>query len=897
VRSGVPYAAMSNPERSRMATSAPWRRWGPYLAERAWGTVREDYSPGGTAWDSFPHDHARSRAYRWSEDGLGGICDSDQRLCFAFSFWNGRDAILKERLFGLTGPQGNHGEDAKECWWFTDATPSHAYLAWRYAYPQAAFPYERLVEVNARRGRDDPEFELLDTGVFDGDRYWDVLVEYAKASPTDICIRVEVRNAGPDEASLDVLPTLWFRNTWTWEAGSARPSLRPYDRGIEAEHPTLGRVVLATEPHGEPLFCDNESNARRLWGIDGSTEYPKDGINDHVVGGLPTVNPARVGTKAALRFPLTVRARETAVIRLRMTEALDGPAGGLSGSWERTIADRRAEADDFHDDLARNVPAQHRPVLRQALAGMIWSKQFYHYDVERWLEGDPGQTPPPPERWHGRNAGWLHLSNHNIVSMPDTWEYPWYAAWDLAFQCVALAHVDPGFAKHQLLLLCREWYMHPNGQLPAYEWAFGDVNPPVQAWAALRVFQIDGLQDLDFLERIFHKLLLNFTWWVNRKDAAGNNVFEGGFLGLDNVGPFDRSSVLPQGVRLEQSDGTAWMAMFALNMLVMALFLSTHDETYQDMATKFFEHFCYIASAMNEHGLWDEENGFYYDVLHDVDSGRDIRLEVRSVVGLIPLAATTTLSPATLTMVGEFEARLHWFLQNRPKYAAVVAHDDLGDDGIARLLSVVGPDRLRRILSYALSPDEFLSGHGLRSLSRFHAEHPFVLEADGGASRVDYEPGESTSGLFGGNSNWRGPVWFPTNHLVIESLRRFHRYLGDGFTVEYPTGSGTMRTLREVADDLSLRLISLFLNDRDGRRPAFGSSAKLQGDPAWHDRLLFFEYFHGETGMGLGASHQTGWTGLVADLILSLADPSLAQDAAVWSVPERQSRRADPGAS
>ena len=867
-----------------MDDSRPWRRWGPYLAERGWGTVREDYSVDGSAWTFFPHDHARSRAYRWSEDGLAGLCDSDQRLCLAFAFWNGRDPILKERLFGLTGPQGNHGEDAKECWWFADATPSHSYLAWRYVYPQVAFPYERLVDENARRGRGDPEFELLDTGVFDGDRYWDVLVEYAKASPDDICVRVEARNAGPDEATLDVLPTLWFRNTWTWSPGSARPALRRCPDGVEAEHPTLGRVVLIGSPPEEALFCENESNARRLWGVDGSTPYPKDGINDHVVGGLPTVNPALEGTKGALRYRLTVAPGGAAEIRLRLTETPEGLPGDLTDGWDQTFSDRRREADEFYRDLGRGVPGERMPVLRQALAGMIWSKEFYHYDVERWLEGDPGQPTPPSRRWDGRNSGWLHLNNHNIVSMPDTWEYPWYAAWDLAFQCIALAHVDPGFAKHQLLLLCREWYMHPNGQLPAYEWAFGDVNPPVQAWAALRVFQIDGLNDFEFLERIFHKLLLNFTWWVNRKDAAGNNVFEGGFLGLDNVGPFDRSSVLPQGMRLEQSDGTAWMAMFALNMLVMSLFLSAHDATYQDMATKFFEHFCYIASAMNEQGLWDEESGFYRDVLRDVETGRAMPLDVRSVVGLIPLAATTTLSPSTLTRVKDFEMRLRWFLANRPRFAAVVAHDDLGDDGIARLLSVVSPDRLRRILAYALSPEEFLSDHGLRSLSRFHLEHPFVLETDGASSRVDYEPGESTSGLFGGNSNWRGPVWFPVNHLVIESLRRFHRYLGDGFTVEHPTGSGHMRTLKEVADDLSERLIGLFVDGADGRRPSFGSYAKMQSDPVWHDRLLFFEYFHGDTGMGLGASHQTGWTGLVADLILSLANPSLALDAAVSTV-------------
>ncbi len=888
--------AAMNAERRRMADSLPWRLWGPYLAERAWGTVREDYSPGGTAWEYLPHDHARSRAFRWSEDGLAGICDSDQRLCLAFAFWNGRDPILKERIFGLTGPQGNHGEDAKEYWWFADATPSHSYLAWRYAYPHAEFPYQRLIDENAARGRGDPEFELLDTGIFDEDRYWDILVEYAKASPTDICVRVEVRNAGPEEATLDVLPTLWFRNTWSWEPECERPELRASTgpaavRGIEADHPRFGRMTLVGDGDPEPLFCENESNAARLWGVEAASPYPKDGINDHVVAGRDTVNPSLTGTKGSLHYRLTVPAGASTEIRLRFASrdgnaAADGGAAGddLADGWERTLAGRRREADEFYADLGGNVPADHAPVLRQALAGMIWSKQFYHYDVERWLEGDPSQPTPPAERGHGRNSGWRHLDNHNILSMPDTWEYPWYAAWDLAFHCVALAHVDPGFAKHQLRLLCREWYMHPNGQLPAYEWAFGDVNPPVQAWAALRVFQIDGARDFAFLERMFHKLSLNFTWWVNRKDNAGNNVFEGGFLGLDNVGPFDRSAALPEGVRLEQSDGTAWMGMYALNLLVMSLILATHDNTYEDMATKFFEHFCYIASAMNEHGLWNEGDGFYHDVLHDVAADRDITLEVRSVVGLIPLAATTTLGPDTLALLPEFAARLRWFLENKPAFAAVVANDDLGDDRIARLLSIVGPERLRRILRPMLARDEFLSDHGLRSLSRAHAEHPFVLNVEGSSFSVDYQPAESSSGLFGGNSNWRGPVWFPTNYLLIEALRRFHRYFGDAFTVEYPTDSGVERTLSDIADELSLRLIGLFLDDADGRRPSFGPYEKFQRDPIWHERLLFHEYFHGETGMGLGASHQMGWTGLVADLILSLADPSLALDAAVSTV-------------
>jgi hypothetical protein len=863
-----------------MVDSGPWRWWGPYLAERAWGTVREDYSADGTAWEYFPHDQARSRAYRWSEDGMAGICDLDQFLCLAFAFWNERDPILKERIFGLTGPQGNHGEDAKEYWWYLDNTPSHSYMAWRYAYPQAAFPYEQLVEENARRGRSDPEFELLDTGVFDEDRYWDVLIEHAKAAPQDVCIRVEVRNAGPDEATLHVLPTVWFRNNWSWGDPGVRPILRSVDGGIEAEHPTLERMVLSGDGSPQALFCENETNAERVFGIDGSTSFPKDGIGDHVVHGADSVNPDGVGTKAALHYRVTVPAGGTVELRLRFS---DGDRD-LGASWAHALTLRRHEADEFYRDLAPKAPPEHAMVLRQAFAGMLWSKQFYHFDVERWLAGDPGRPPPPPERAHGRDSGWLHVNNHNVLSMPDTWEYPWYAAWDLAFHCVALAHVDAGFAKHQLLLLCREWYMHPNGQLPAYEWAFGDVNPPVQAWAALRVFQIDGYRDLEFLERIFHKLALNFTWWVNRKDSEGNNVFEGGFLGLDNIGPFDRSAMLPQGVHLEQSDGTAWMAMFALNMLVISMTLATHDDTYEDMAVKFFEHFCYIASAMNDQGLWDEADGFYQDVLHAPGAEGEIPLKVRSVVGLIPLAATTTLAPETLGLVPNFAQRLRWFVEHKPKYTSVVANDDLGDDRIARLLSIVSPERLRRILAYMLSPDEFLSDHGLRALSRYHLGHPFTLEVRGETYSVDYEPGESTSGLFGGNSNWRGPIWFPTNHLVIESLRRFHRYLGDGFTVEHPVGTGEQRTLGEVADDLSRRLIGLFLNDGHGRRPSFGPYERFQRDPVWHDRLQFFEYFHGDSGMGLGASHQTGWTGLVADLIVSLSDPVSSEPAALANV-------------
>jgi hypothetical protein len=859
---------MADAERERLRTEhARWRRWGPYLAERAWGTVREDYSPTGDAWEYLPHDHARSRAFRWNEDGLAGISDIRQNLCIAFALWNGRDPFLKERIFGLSGPEGNHGEDAKEYWWFLDCTPTHSFMRWRYWYPQAEFPYERLLEENRSRGRDDPEFELVDTGVFDEDRYWDVEVAYAKATPDDICVRARVTNAGPEQDTLHVLPTLWFRNTWSWTIGAEKPSLRAAGGRILIDHPELGRGVLVADGAPDLLFCENESNARRLWNVDGPS-FPKDGINDHVVHGAATVNPEKEGTKAALWHRLTVAPGATAEIRLRVS---DRPDADLGPAFDVVLAQREDEADEFFASLAPDAGDEDRMILRQAMAGMLWSKQFYHYDVERWLDGDPGQPAPPEERKSGRNSAWRHLNNRDVLSMPDTWEYPWYAAWDLAFHTVALAHVDPEFAKHQLTLLCREWYMHPNGQLPAYEWNFGDVNPPVHAWAALRVFEIDGSTDHEFLERVMHKLLINFTWWVNRKDTEGSNVFEGGFLGLDNIGPFDRSTAVPLGGHLEQSDATAWMAMYCLNLLEMALVLANHDDTYEDLAVKFFEHFCYVASAMNEKGLWNEDDGFYEDVLHTAD-GRFESLHVRSMVGLIPLCATTTLGPDTMARLPEFAHRVQVFLENRSEFADVVSVDDLGNDRIARLLSIVTPERLARILEKMLSPDEFLSDHGLRALSKFHEQHPLQQDLGGGViARVDYEPGESRSGLFGGNSNWRGPVWFPVNYLLWEALRRFHRYLRDDFAMEYPAGSGQKATLLEVSNDLARRLISLFTDDANGRRPVFGPYEKFQTDPAWHDVIPFHEYFHGDTGQGLGASHQTGWTGLVADLIIRLA--------------------------
>jgi hypothetical protein len=854
---------VADAERRRLEEDGDaWRRWGPYLSERQWGTVREDYSAGGDAWTFFPHDHARSRAYRWGEDGLGGISDIHQLLCFAFSFWNGRDRIPKERIFGLTGREGNHGEDAKEYWWYLDATPTYSWMRWRYVYPQQAFPYERLIEENGRRDRTQPEFELEDTGVLD-QGYWDISAEYAKADPDDICIWLTVRNEGATADTLHVLPTVWFRNRWGWEPDRYRAELFALDDRIVADHRELGRRVLTGSGDPELLFCENETNAKRLWNAAPTPPYPKDGIGDHVMTGAQTVNPDRRGTKAALWYRLSVAAGETQEIRLRFSSS----SRDIDDEWETTLSNRAREANAFYGRLAGNVTEEEARVLRQAMAGMLWSKQFYLYDVERWLDGDPTQPPPPPARHDGRNAGWRHFDSFEVLSMPDPWEYPWFAAWDLGFHCIPLARLDPEFAKEQLILLCREWFMHPNGQLPAYEWNFSDANPPVHAWAALRVFHMDGSNDFEFLERIFHKLSINFTWWVNRKDTEGNNLFEGGFLGLDNIGPFDRSEPLPGGEHLEQSDGTAWMAMYCLNMLEMSLLLAEHDPVYQDMATKFFEHFTYIASAMNARGLWDEEDGFYYDVLHK-GGGEAIPLRARSIVGLVPLFATARLTPRTEARLPEFHERLRWFTQHHPEYTGVISTDEEGAHTGKRLLSVVDADRLKRILHRMLDEDEFLSLHGIRSVSRYHADHPLRIEFEGGTASMDYEPGEGTTGMYGGNSNWRGPIWFPVNYMLIGALLRFHHHLGAGFTVEHPTGSGRMVNLEHVALDLSRRLTGIFLPDANGRRPLFGNSERFQTDPAWRDSLLFYEYFHGDDGRGLGASHQTGWTGLVADLIV-----------------------------
>ncbi|MFI5040928.1 MAG: glucosidase [Acidimicrobiales bacterium] len=862
-------------ERQRLEQAdlgVPWRRWGPYLAERAWGTVREDYSPDGDAWSSFPHDHARSRTYRWNEDGLAGLCDDHQFLCLSLALWNGEDPIMKERAFGLTGPEGNHGEDAKDYWFFLDATPTHSWMRWRYLYPQRAFPYADLVAENARRARADAEYELVDTGVFDGP-YWEVTVDVAKADPEDLCLRIRARNVGEAAAPLHLVPTLWLRNTWSWGRDDRRAQLRALGGHpgavIEEGHGYIGPRVLAGSGDPPLLFCENETNAARLFGAAVSPPFPKDGIHDHIVAGSPTVNPDRIGTKAALWYRQEVAAGATAEIRVRLAP-WTGVVPDLGSGWERTMDDREGEADEWHAGIRARVPggvdAKTVPVLRQAIAGMLWSKQYYHYDVEHWLSGDPTQPPPPPGRERIRNGSWRHLNNADVIAMPDTWEYPWYASWDVAFHCIALAHLDPAFAKGQLVLLCREWFMHPNGALPAYEWDFGDVNPPVLAYAAYRVWEIDGRRDYEFLERILHKLAINFTWWVNREDPEGTNVFEGGFLGLDNIAPFDRSKVAAPA-RLAQSDGTGWMAFYALSLLGLSLALAAHDDTYEDLATKFFEHFTYIAAAMDDQGLWNVEDGFYYDVLHRPD-GQLVPLRVRSMVGLIPLFAVTVIDSEVLERLPGFRARMEWFERHRPRYGQVCAHSLDPGHADRRLLSVVSPERLVRILALMLDEREFLSPHGLRGVSRHHADQPFSIEFDGIQARVDYEPAESSTALFGGNSNWRGPVWFPLNHLAIGALMRFHAFLGPTFTVEYPTGSGLRATLVEVADDLCRRLVALFVEGPDGRRPVHGGAARFDDDPAWHDLIPFHEYFHGDTGAGLGASHQTGWTGLLIDMIL-----------------------------
>ncbi len=873
-------ASPTGAEQARLAEDTSgarrWKRWGPYLSERQWGTVREDYSRYGSAWEYFPHDHARSRAYRWGEDGIAGISDDAQLLCLALALWNGRDAILKERLFGLTNHEGNHGEDVKELYYYLDATPTHSYLKMLYKYPQAEFPYARLVDENRRRGRDLPEFELADTGIFDADRYFDVFVEYAKAAPDDLLMRISVHNRGSEPATLDVLPQLWFRNTWSWSPGAPRPELHAAGaRAIDARHPRLGVWRLQCESDCTLLFCDNDTNVARLFG-GASSPYCKDAFHDCIVqGDAAAVNPEQHGTKAAAHLRLTVAARSSRVLRLRLSAQASAPAAPFA-DFDAVVEQRRTEADAFYAALQCDLhDAERRRVQRQALAGMLWSEQFYHYDVRQWLQGDPAQPAPPPERLQGRNHDWQHLNNADILSLPDKWEYPWYAAWDLAFHCIPLALVDVAFAKAQLLLLTRVWYLHPNGQLPAYEWAFGDVNPPVHAWAAWRVFEIDrrqhgGTGDLQFLERILHKLMLNFTWWVNRKDVEGNNIFQGGFLGMDNVGVFDRSAPLPTGGRINQSDGTSWMAMYCLNLMRIALELARHDAVYEDIATKFFEHFLGIAAAMDDmsgdaHGLWDEPDQFFYDVLKLPD-GRSMPLRLRSMVGLVPLFAVETLEPELLEQLPQFRQRLEWFLAYRPDLARLVSRWHEPGRGERRLLSLLRGHRMKGLLRRMLDETEFLSAHGVRSLSRAYHDHPYVFSYGGASFEVRYEAGESTSNVFGSNSNWRGPVWFPVNFLLIESLQKFHHYYGDDFRVECPTGSGRLLTLNEVADELTQRLTSLFLIGADGRRPC-ASRNPVASHPHFRDLLQFHEYFDGDSGEGLGASQQTGWTGLVAKLL------------------------------
>ncbi len=859
------------------ARTKHWKRWGPYLAERAWGNPREDYSPGGTAWEYFPHDDARSRVYRWTEDGLLGICDNHQFLCFALALWNGRDPILKERLFGLTGNQGNHGEDGKEIWYYLDATPTHSYLKGLYKYPQAAFPYERLVNENRARTRNDPEYEIADTGVFDNSRYFDVQVEYAKQDFDDIVIRIEVANRGHKAADLVLLPTLWFRNTWRWgltEEPPEKPALRRQDRNsIEATHSTLGNFVLACEGTPELLFTENETNTERFWNWAGQNRFYKDAFHRYIISDEKNaVNPQPQGTKACAVYRVHLQGGEAQTFRFRLSRA--GSAALACDQYDSVFSTRIAEADEFYAQMCEEgVSDEVRRVQRQAFAGLFWSKQFYHFVVETWLEGDPNSPKPPEIRKQGRNHTWRHLFNEDVISMPDKWEYPWYAAWDLAFHTVAIAPADPDLAKAQLSLFVREWYMHPNGQLPAYEWAFSDVNPPVHAWAAYRVFQIDrrltGVGDFTFLERTFHKLLMNFTWWVNRKDSEGANIFEGGFLGLDNIGIFDRSAPLPSGWLLEQSDGSSWMAMYCLNMLKIALQLSIVNRTYEDIASKFFEHFLYIADAINHYhgtGLWDEEDGFYYDRLRVSEDNYHF-LEVRSLVGIVPLFATDTLEVGFVDKHPGFKKRMDWFIEHRPDLMEGLASVTATGVEKRRLLSVVNRSRLTRILQRLFDENEFLSPYGIRSLSRYHKDHPYILPIDDHRLSVNYEPGESQTGLFGGNSNWRGPVWFPMNYLIIETLQRLDYYYGDAFQVEFPTGSGKRMTLAQAAEQISCRLCRLFLPDASGKKAVFGDSDLFQNDPNFRDHLLFYEYFHGDTGKGLGASHQTGWTGLLAKLI------------------------------
>ncbi|MCI0455401.1 MAG: glucosidase [Gemmataceae bacterium] len=874
---------------------ANWKRWGPYLSERQWGTVREDYSPDGSCWDFFTHDQARSRAYRWGEDGLLGITDRECRLCFALALWNGRDPILKERLFGLTGPEGNHGEDVKECYFYLDATPTHAYMRALYKYPQAAYPYARLVEENRRRGRNDPEFELFDTGVFDENRYWDILAEYAKAAPNDLLIRITAANRGPETATLHLLPTLWFRNTWSWgcttEGCWPKPRLRRVsEQEVVADHVSLGRFhwVVGPDPVGKIpalLFTENESNGARLFGTPNGNPHTKDAFHDYVIHRrTEAVHPKAIGTKAAAYYLLEVPARKQITICLRLYAEEETPPLPLGQDFQRVFDQRRAEADAFYATLIpESLEEEERRVIRQAAAGLLWTKQFYHYVVKDWLQGDPEPPPPPASRRHGRNHDWGHLFNRDVLSMPDKWEYPWYAAWDLAFHMLPFAHLDPDFAKEQLVLFLREWYMHANGQLPAYEFNLADVNPPVHAYACWRVYKITGPRggrDRLFLSRVFHKLLLNFTWWVNRKDVAGRHLFAGGFLGLDNIGLFDRSKPLPDGTHLDQADGTAWMAFYCATMLSIAFELAKVNPAYEDTASKFFEHFVAIVDAMNTlggTGLWDEQDGFYYDHLQ-VD-GTTIPLRIRSIVGIIPLFAVEILESDEIAHMAGFRKRMEWFLEHRPDLSQHISCMETKGENAHRhrLLAIPSRQRLERVLRYVLDENEFLSPYGIRSLSRVYQDHPYICRTGGVEQCVQYVPGESNTGMFGGNSNWRGPIWFPVNYLLIEALERYHHFYGATLRVECPTGSGQWMDLQEVACELNRRLARIFLPEATGQRPCNGNDRRFADDPHWRDLVLFHEYFHAETGQGLGASHQTGWTALVARCLVALGQQAIAR--------------------
>ena len=852
-----------------------WRKFGPYLTERQWGTVREDYSANGDAWGFISHDAARSKTYRWGEEGIGGISDEKQLLCLSLGLWNKKDPIIKERMFGLTGPEGNHGEDCKELYYYLDSTPTHSYMKMLYKYPQQEYPYTKLVEENKRRGRLDPEYELLDTGVFDQNKYFDVFIEYAKADPGDILMKVTVHNRGAKQASLNVLPHVWFRNTWAMGYDDYEPELYLDDTGIlKINHKALGDYYLYYEGEGKPLFCENETNTGRLYNYHQSGTF-KDGINDFLIhGNSEAINAGHKGTRAAINYDLTIAGGGSKTVRLRLTPKFKTKP---FSDFDKIFDNRLAEADEFYGALQSEIADEDgKNIQRQALAGMLWSKQYYYYNVAKWLKGDPAQPVPPPERKHGRNFDWTHLRNADIISMPDKWEYPWYAAWDLAFHALPIAMVDPEFAKKQLLLLTKEWYMHPNGQLPAYEWSFSDVNPPVHGWAAWRVYKIDqklqdGKGDRKFLEEVFHKLLLNFTWWVNKKDTSGNNIFQGGFLGMDNIGVFDRNTILPNGSYIEQSDGTSWMAMFTLNMLRISLELAKENPTYQSLATKFMQHFLYIAGAManvetDGVDLWDDEDEFFYDVLHTGD-GERIKMKVRSMVGLIPLFAVEVLDHEIFDTMPEFTERLEWFLSHRPDLANLISRWGVKGKNERHLLSLLRGHRMKRLLKRMLDEAEFLSPYGVRALSRQYLDHPYSFFERGYEFKVKYTAGESDSSMFGGNSNWRGPIWFPVNYLIIESLQRFHHYYGNDFKVEHPTGSGNMRTLKEIADDLSNRMVNIFKRDKDGMRPMYGQNDKLQKDPHFKDNLFFYEYFHGDSGRGAGATHQTGWTGMVAKLI------------------------------